>query len=354
MDVDSTGATWAILIATLLLYTIITVAESALNTVSRNRLRALADTGDGGAERALKLLDDPTHLRESLVLLRRLLTVVLTVSILLLAQAVRQSLPGVVLGSWAALLLLDTLAGAIGARWYVPFAPRLASTIGVLLFLTAPLRRALTGLRHGLAGTPMQEESALRLSEEERRLLASVVGEEQAELPEEGREMLYSIVALAQTTVREVMVPRPDLVALRGNISMRDALDTVIHEGHSRIPVYEENIDNIVGILYAKDLLAYLRDGRTDVSIRDMPRPVLFVPSSKMADELLEELQRRRVHLAIVFDEYGGTAGLVTIEDILEEIVGEIQDEYDTEEDSASTCSTSLKRSSAGGWTSMT
>ena len=111
-----------------------------------------------------------------------------------------------------------------------------------------------------------------------------------------------------------------------------EALDVILKAGHSRIPVYKNSVDNIVGILYAKDLLRFLRDGRTDTPLSKTLRPAYFIPESKKVDELLQELQQRKVHMAIVVDEYGGTAGLVTIEDLLEEIVGEIQDEYDAEE----------------------
>jgi CBS domain containing-hemolysin-like protein len=129
------------------------------------------------------------------------------------------------------------------------------------------------------------------------------------------------------------MVPRIDIVALPASASFEQAIDTIIAEGHSRVPVYEASIDEIVGILYAKDLLPFLRSnapGRP--SPRSIVRTPVFVPESMTVDDLLHELQRRKVHIAIVLDEYGGTAGLVTIEDLLEEIVGEIQDEYDEEE----------------------
>ena len=128
------------------------------------------------------------------------------------------------------------------------------------------------------------------------------------------------------------MVPRIDVVAVDVQTSMLEALDVIMEAGHSRIPVYMETIDNVLGLLYAKDLLPYLRDGRTDVPLDHILREAYFIPETKRASDLLTELQQRRVHIAIVVDEYGGMAGLVTIEDLLEEIVGEIQDEYDTEE----------------------
>lgn len=146
-------------------------------------------------------------------------------------------------------------------------------------------------------------------------------------------QMITGIIHLDRTHVRDIMVPRMDVVALDASQTFRDALDTIIKHAVSRVPVYQESMDHIVGVLYAKDLLRAMRDGKTDAPLRTYCRPAQYVPESQRVDELLQELQRTKVHLAIVVDEYGGTAGLVTIEDILEEIVGEIQDEYDTGEE---------------------
>jgi CBS domain containing-hemolysin-like protein len=146
-------------------------------------------------------------------------------------------------------------------------------------------------------------------------------------------EMITGILQLDQTQAREIMVPRMDVIALDVETRLRDALAVVIDGAHARVPVFEESIDHVVGILYAKDLLRALRDGKTDASLRELARPAYFVPESKRLDELLQEMQRHHVHIAIIVDEYGGTAGIVTIEDILEEIVGEIQDEYDAAEE---------------------
>jgi len=129
------------------------------------------------------------------------------------------------------------------------------------------------------------------------------------------------------------MVPRIDMVAIDVELSLEEALDVIMAAGHSRIPVYETHVDHIIGILYAKDLLKCYRDNRADAPIRTLLRPAYFVPVSKKVNTLLKEMQKQRVHIALVVDEYGGTAGLVTIEDIIEEIVGDIQDEYDHEED---------------------
>ncbi len=152
-------------------------------------------------------------------------------------------------------------------------------------------------------------------------------------LHEDGNEMIQSIFELVTTTVREVMVPRIDVIALPASANLDEAFDVMRERGYSRIPVYEETIDDVIGILYAKDLFRYVRRAVTEEPIRPLIRPAYFIPESKKNADLLRELQRRHVHMAIVADEYGGTAGIVTIEDLLEEIVGEIQDEYDTHEE---------------------
>jgi CBS domain containing-hemolysin-like protein len=149
---------------------------------------------------------------------------------------------------------------------------------------------------------------------------------------EDEREMIDGIFDLEETTTREIMVPRMDVVALSADTSLQEALDVIIRDGYSRLPVFRSSIDDVVGILYAKDLFPRMRDGRLDGVVGEMVRPAYFIPESKKVSELLRELQKRKVHIAVAVDEYGGTSGLVTIEDLLEEIVGEIQDEFDSEE----------------------
>jgi len=183
---------------------------------------------------------------------------------------------------------------------------------------------------HPLGGD--ERDSLTLITEEEIKTIVDA-GEEGGVLEEDEKEMIYSIFEFGDTLVREVMVPRIDVIAVEAATPIREALDVIIQAGHSRVPVYQDTIDNIIGLLYAKDLLAYLRDGRTGVRLQDVVRQTYFIPEAKKVDELLEELQKQRTHMAVVVDEYGGIAGLVTIEDILEEIVGEIQDEYDAVED---------------------
>jgi CBS domain containing-hemolysin-like protein len=146
------------------------------------------------------------------------------------------------------------------------------------------------------------------------------------------RVMIDGILSLEEMTVRDIMVPRLDIVAVDRTVNPRDLIDTIVKAGHSRIPVYRDSVDRIIGVLYAKDLLPFVIGNTIRIPLLDLIRPAFVVPESKRLNELFAELRRTRIHLAIVADEYGGTAGLVTIEDILEEIVGEIQDEYDPED----------------------
>lgn len=158
-------------------------------------------------------------------------------------------------------------------------------------------------------------------------------GQETGLIDEDGNEMIHRILEMKDVVVREVMVPRTDILALEVNSSIEEVIKLVVDEGHSRVPAYDETIDKVVGIVYAKDLLKHLISKKESQEIRDIMRKPLFVPETKSIDELFKELKSKRIHIAIVVDEYGGTSGLVTIEDLIEEIVGDIQDEHDAEEE---------------------
>ncbi len=177
----------------------------------------------------------------------------------------------------------------------------------------------------------LPDESTSDLEDEVRTLVEA--GQMEGHLELEERKMIYSIFQLGDTLAREIMVPRIDMLALDVQTPMPEAIDALLESGFSRVPVFDETIDNVLGLLYAKDLLKVWREGPNNGGIiKDLLRPAYFVPEAKKVDELLVELQNMRVHMALVVDEYGGIAGIVTLEDIIEEIFGEIQDEYDEEE----------------------
>jgi putative hemolysin len=235
------------------------------------------------------------------------------------------------------LVLVMLVAGelvpkTLAARYPGSIVLLAAYPLAAVSVFASPLARLSAAISRFLIGEQAYADSAALpfVTEEQIKTLVEA-GKEGGVIEQEEEEMIYSIFELGDTLVREVMVPRIDMAAVEVKTSIADALTVIVQAGHSRVPVYQDVIDDIVGILYAKDLLRYWPNIER-LNLRDILRPAYFVPETKLVDELLAELQRRKVHIAIVVDEYGGVAGLVTIEDILEEIVGEIQDEYDTEE----------------------
>jgi CBS domain containing-hemolysin-like protein len=169
------------------------------------------------------------------------------------------------------------------------------------------------------------------VSEKDFLAMADVAVEEDV-IEHEEREIIQSLIDFGDTVVREVMVPRPDMVAVEARAKVSDVIEVAIAAGYSRIPVFEQGIDDIVGIVYVKDLMRAEREGVTDIEVRSILRPAHFVPETKRVHQLMREMQKDKFHMAIVVDEYGGTAGLVTLEDLIEELVGEIVDEFDVEE----------------------
>ncbi|MCB0213628.1 MAG: HlyC/CorC family transporter [Anaerolineae bacterium] len=231
------------------------------------------------------------------------------------------------------LLFGELIPKEIARSYAEPIALFASYFMNGISFLAAPLAKFVTKLCRLLTGrwAETEEFAIASITEEDLRSYVDA-SEEEGVLKEEEKEMIYSIFDLGDTLAREVMVPRIDIVAVEADASVNSAMDTILHAGHSRVPVYEDTIDNIIGILYVKDMLIHWLKQGEPASIRGLERNVYYVPETKPVTDLLRELQTKKVHIAIVVDEYGGTAGLVTIEDILEEIVGEIQDEHDADE----------------------
>ncbi len=232
---------------------------------------------------------------------------------------------GLLAAATVVLALVETgVAAYVQAHWQA-WAVRLAPWAVQVMRFAQPL----AGL---LRLFPMQQETVpLTLSQETFIALLEAAGYSRLRSPL--LRMMYAILRLRQTLVREIMVPRVDMVTIHVETPLREALRVFIETGFSRLPVYENKVDRILGVLYGKDLLPLCLEGSWDkTSIRDLLREPYFVPEAKRLDELLQEMQARRIHMAIVIDEYGGVAGLVTLEDIMEEIVGEIHDEYDQPE----------------------
>ena len=202
-------------------------------------------------------------------------------------------------------------------------------SVGTLInFFFSPL----SNLFIKLLGPNANKASMANMTEEDLKNWVEV-GQPEGSLEKGEREMIYSIFQFGDTLAKEIMVPRIDVLALDSKATLGDARKTFVHAGHSRVPVYQDTVDNVIGLLYAKDLLSIQQDDDSIADHRELLRLAYFVPESKKVDELLAEMQTRSMHMAIVVDEYGGVAGVVTLEDIVEEIIGEIRDEYDESEE---------------------
>jgi CBS domain containing-hemolysin-like protein len=312
------------------------LAETAITRIGRLRPHHLAKEKKAGAEVLVKIVEDPAPF------LNALLLVILLAELLAAALATGLALQwlnagGEIIAALVMTILLFAFAQVVPRTYSVQHTDRAALRVarpvyvlgvalrplGKLLILTANLALLILPGRGMPKGPFVTDEEIRHMSDGE---------EEEEEIEEEERELIHSIFEFGDTVVREVMVPRPDMVTLKVSASRDEALEQIVEAGYSRIPLYDGDTDNIVGVLYAKDLLKKMHESEAPVKLASIARAPTFVPETKKVAELLREMQEQRVHMAIVVDEYGGTAGLVTIEDLLEEIVGEIVDEYDVEE----------------------
>jgi putative hemolysin len=333
----------------ILLNAVLVAAEIALVTIRRSRVDQLVDEGSRSARRVRRLIAQPGRFLAVIqlgitfigFLAAAYAAVSLTVGLRDLFSTVPALAPyagGLALVIVTALvsfftivfgeLVPKTLALAHAERYALTLS-WLVEVMGRVLGPVVWLLTRVTGAVNRLLGVRDVPQDAI--SSEELKILVERGGE-QGILEAEEEQMISAVMELGESRVHEVMVPRIDIVAVPVTAPYDEVVDAIVRWGHSRMPVFEGSIDNIVGLLYAKDLLPYLKGGAELPPIRSKLRPPLFVPESMSVDDLLHEMQRRRVHVAVVLDEYGGTAGLVSLEDLLEEIVGEIQDEYDTEE----------------------
>jgi len=338
--VEPDSEPWLIFGLTILLVGLVTAIEVAFSSVNRSDIRRLAERGDARAQRVDNLLTNFSRLSTTVLLLKSAALVAAgTVSVQIWADTIhnwqwRNNWQwGVAVGVWLLLVVVQTTVRTLVLRHVSTVALRLAPYTQGLVQITWPFILLLRSVNAWFGGQDVEKNEAHALLNDEDLRQLITTSEEADPIEEREKAMIASILEMDETVVREVMVPRIDMVALEVETSLHEALSLIIEAGHSRIPVYEEHVDHIMGILYAKDLLKCFRDNRPDAPIRNLLRPAYFVPVSKKVNTLLKEMQKERVHMAVVVDEYGGTAGLVTIEDLIEEIVGEIQDEYDSEEE---------------------
>ena len=333
------GAPVMLVVAVLLvpLAGLFTALDAALSTVSHAQVAEHARHDRAGASRLLGVVSDRPRYVNLMVLLRLACEVAATV---LVAVAATRLLPtaAAIAVSVAIMLVISYVAIGVGPRTLgrqhaYPIALAAAAPLQVIGIVLGPLSRVLIlvgnaitpgrGFRHGPFASEVELRELVDIAQQ-----GGVVADEE-------RRMIQSVFDLGDTIAREVMVPRTDIVWIEHDKTMRQAMSLAVRSGHSRIPVVGDSPDEVLGIVYLKDLVQRsftVRDGERGDDVSALMRPAVFVPDAKRIDELLREMQLGRNHMSILVDEYGGVAGLVTIEDVLEEIVGEIADEYDTDE----------------------
>jgi putative hemolysin len=335
-----TGADWLLVAAIVVLFLAsiwLALVETAFTRMSRIRALALEEDGRRGAGRLARMLEHP----------ERTLNVVYLLA--LFCQLTTGSLVGLVLsrvvGAWGFVIgivlqfILFFVFGEVAPKTYALQHTDGAAlrNSGLLAFLTRfpPLRwasSALIGLANLIIPGRQRKEGPF-VSEEEIRTMADVAADEEA-IERDERKLIHSIFEFGDMVVREAMTPRTDMVAINADDTIEEGITAAIQGGFSRIPAYEGTTDNIIGLVFLKDLVALARASKRNEPVRSALRDAVFVPEQKRVAELLREMQTKQFHMAIVIDEYGGTSGLVTLEDLLEEIVGDITDEYDIEEPS--------------------
>jgi putative hemolysin len=333
----------ALVISFMILAVFFSAAETAYVAVNRLRIRYLAEAGDKQAEAIYRIIENPDRLLG--VLLLGVTVVEISAAGIVTFLITRHTIPeyaeiasiaGAVVFAFLILVICELTPKIIAASHSEKLARKLLLPVKISIMLLYPFARLAAWLANNIVRIAGIDSTASpfsqNLSEEE--IKAMIAGSVESGMPDEKKVMLHNIFEIGATQIREIMIPRGNVTAINIDDDLEKILDIVTKTNYSRLPVYRHNFDNPIGLLYVKDMLPYIRKSSTDIRIQTLLRPVYFVPESARLDILLRRLQSMHLHLAIVVDEYGGVEGIVTLEDLLEEIVGEIRDEHDTEVDS--------------------
>ena len=336
MDTDGSITQLIFLAVLIFLSALFSSAETAFLSTNKIRLRNLQEEGEKKADLVLFMLDNQNKLISALLVGNNIVNIGSSALATKMAtEAFGNAGVGIATGIMTLLVLVfgevipKNLAAAHAETWAMFIAP----FIRLVSFVLTPVVFLLTKLSDFVVHfSKSDDEEDPTITEDEFKILVNV-GQEEGVLDESESEMINSIFEFDETVVKAIMVPRIDIVAVDVEDSINEALRIIVDGGHYRIPAYEESIDNIVGILYAKDIFAHLDADFDTMKVKELLRPAYYIPETKKVSDLLNELRLKKVHMAIILDEYGGTNGLVTIEDLIEEIIGDIQDEYDVEDD---------------------
>jgi CBS domain containing-hemolysin-like protein len=313
---------------------VLAMAESSLTRMTRVRAMALEEEGRRNASRLVRIESDPPEYLNAIYLWVMLAQNGSAVLVAIIAEHYLGNV-WITIASVLFTLAYFVVVEAMSKTFAILHSDRVALALSPVVSVLARILRWPTRLLIGIANILLPGKGLRAgpfISEEEIRQMAEASSEEGA-IEEEEKELIHSIFEFGDTVVREVMTPEPDIVAVEASSKLDEVLDILLKHGYSRIPVFKDTLEEIVGIVYAKDVLRQIHSGRNGKkTVKDLARKALFVPESKRVAELLKEMQQEQVHVAVVVDEYGAVAGLVTLEDLLEEIVGEIADEYDRAE----------------------
>lgn len=307
-------------------------SETAFMSVNRIKIKEKVQRGDENAEKVDKLLQDQTKLLTTILIGNNLVNIAASsIATALSIELFGSKGVGIATGVVTLLILIfgEITPKSLGNNKSIDYAKVAAVPLFYLEKILSPFIYLFTKIVNLFVKDKSLISSAF-LSEEEIRRFVDV-SQREGVIKETEQEMIQSVFDFDDTLVKEIMVPRIDIVCIEKNASLEELISLGVEKGHSRIPVYEESIDNITGLIYIKDLLELLIEDKKDVNIKEFVKPIYFIPEGKPINQLLAEMKNRKEHMAVVVDEYGGTAGLITIEDLLEEIVGDIQDEFDFE-----------------------
>ena len=318
---------------------VLAMAETSLVRMNRIKAKSLVDEKKRGARQLARLVENPANFLNPILLLVLICQLVSATLVGIVAEHLFGGL-GVLIGIVFEIVVIFVFFEAVPKNWAVQHADRaalLSAPLVSALIRFPPIRwlsSLLIGLANRIIGAADDGEKGIPhsyITDAELKAMADVAHEEKV-IEHDERTFIHSIIDFGDTVAREVMTPRPDMVTVEADATVGDALEAALVAGYSRIPVEEDGIDDIIGIAYAKDLVRAERQGKAAQVVRDSMRPPKFIPESKEVSDLLREMQEEKFHMAIVVDEYGGTAGLITLEDLLEELVGDIVDEFDVEQ----------------------
>ncbi|TDP94728.1 CBS domain containing-hemolysin-like protein [Halanaerobium saccharolyticum] len=307
-------------------------SETAFMSVNRIKIKEKVQRGDEHAVKVDKLLQNQTKLLTTILIGNNLVNIAASsIATALSIELFGSKGVGIATGVVTLLILIfgEITPKSLGNNKAIDYAKAAAVPLYYLEIILSPFIYLFTKIVNLFVKDKSLISSAF-LSEEEIRRFVDV-SQREGVIKETEQEMIQSVFDFDDTLVKEIMIPRIDMVCVEKNASLKELIKMGVEKGHSRIPVFEESIDNIIGLIYIKDLLELLLEQKDDVDIEEFVKPIYFIPEGKPINQLLSEMKDRKEHMAIVVDEYGGTSGLITIEDLLEEIVGDIQDEFDLE-----------------------